>query len=84
MLLRDEYKAFAEEVNRSVAWNPLSCEMMCYYALATIIPPLAATIMVRVSSQLISLLISLSCHVFFVAHVSKSPGIPFVAHCRQV
>ena len=47
MLLRKEYRAFAEDINRSMAWSPWAADMLFFYAMTLIAPPLSAAVMVR-------------------------------------
>lgn len=46
MLRRAEYKAFAEKINKRVEWKPYGIEMMTFYIVAIVVPPLAAFLMV--------------------------------------
>lgn len=46
MLLKKEYKDFAQAVNRIVAWNPWSSEMLLVYFAAMFMPPLMAVVLV--------------------------------------
>ncbi len=46
MLLRKEYRAFAEDINNLMAWSPLSLEALCCSAARFVIPPMAAVVMV--------------------------------------
>lgn len=46
MLLKKEYKEFAHAVNRIVAWNPWSSEMLLVYFTAIFMPPLMAVVLV--------------------------------------
>ena len=46
-LLRDEYRALADEINAKMAWNSFSFEMMCFYATALFAPPFAVELMVN-------------------------------------
>lgn len=47
MLRRAEYKEFAEKVNKRLEWQPYGIEMMTFYTVAFVAPPLAAFLMVR-------------------------------------
>jgi hypothetical protein len=47
MLRRAEYKQLAEKINRRMEWPPLGWEMLLFYAVAFVVPPLAAFLMVR-------------------------------------
>ncbi len=58
MLLRKEYRAFAEDINRSMAWSPWAADMLFFYAMTLVAPPLSAAVMVR---PLLSLLAQTSC-----------------------
>lgn len=46
MLLREEYREFAEEINSKMAWNKYGVSLWVYYILSCIAPPLSAYIMV--------------------------------------
>lgn len=47
MLRRSEYRSFAEKINKRMEWKPYGIEMLTFYAVAIIAPPLAAFLMVR-------------------------------------
>ncbi len=46
MLRRAEYKEFAEKVNKRMEWKPLGIELLIFYTVAFVAPPLAAFLMV--------------------------------------
>lgn len=49
MLDKEEYRIFAEEINRIVAWDVFSAETMWYYVFCLLVPPLSAMAMVSVT-----------------------------------
>ena len=46
MLRRAEYKEFAEKVNKRLEWKPFGIELLVFYTVAFVAPPLAAFLMV--------------------------------------
>jgi hypothetical protein len=49
MMLKEEYKKFADSVNWKLSWNSLSIEMIVFGLVSFLIPPFAAYIMVRLN-----------------------------------
>ena len=47
MLKRQEYRTFAEKINKRMEWKPYGIEMLTFYTVAVVAPPLAAFLMVR-------------------------------------
>ncbi len=47
MLLRAEYKAFAEDINASLSWNVFAVDMCFFFLVTCIAPPLSASVMVK-------------------------------------
>lgn len=47
ILLREEYKAFAEEINEKLKWPSFGYEVILFYLLRIVIPPMAPGFMVR-------------------------------------
>jgi hypothetical protein len=47
MLLREEYRLFAEDINAALAWKPFAVDMWVFYIFTCIAPPLSASVMVR-------------------------------------
>lgn len=62
MLRRAEYRAFAEKINKRMEWKPYGIEMLTFYAVAIIAPPLAAFLMVSNSV----VLIEQTCRAYFL------------------
>ena len=46
MLKRAEYREFAERINKRMQWKPFGIEMITFYTVALIAPPLAAFLIV--------------------------------------
>ena len=46
MLLREEYSAFAEKINREVAWNMWSVDLFILVVISIVVPPFSASYMV--------------------------------------
>jgi hypothetical protein len=61
MLRKDEYREFAEKVNKRLAWKPFGWEMILFYTVAFLVPPLAALLMVSCLCI---------CYVFAVVYIS--------------
>ncbi|KAJ1412438.1 hypothetical protein B484DRAFT_435359, partial [Ochromonadaceae sp. CCMP2298] len=58
-LRREQWRALAEAVNMSVAWNPWGMEMCAFYAVALVLPPLAAILMKQFRQRRVDLLLRL-------------------------
>lgn len=46
MLFREEYRAFAEDINEALSWKLFAVDMCFFYFLSCIAPPLSASVMV--------------------------------------
>lgn len=49
MLKKAEYRDFAEKINKRMEWKPYGIEMLTFYTVAIVAPPLAAFLMVRLT-----------------------------------
>jgi hypothetical protein len=49
MLRKKEYRELAERINRRMAWRRCGWEMLMFYAVGLVVPPLAAFLMVSLS-----------------------------------
>jgi hypothetical protein len=47
MLRRAEYRQLAEKINQRMEWPQFGWEMLLFYSVAFVVPPLAAFLMVR-------------------------------------
>jgi hypothetical protein len=47
MLRKKEYRELAERINRRMAWRRCGWEMLMFYTVGLVVPPLAAFLMVR-------------------------------------
>jgi hypothetical protein len=49
MLRKKEYRELAERINRRMAWRRCGWEMLMFYTVGLVVPPLAAFLMVSLS-----------------------------------
>ena len=54
MLHKQQYREFAELINKAMSWQYLSYDMLSFYLITLIVPPLSAYYMVRPHQRLCS------------------------------